>query len=274
MSQAMRDAIASVRRVAHHAMPSGAARAPTRSATRRGGSMTIQRKKRGRSTLLKRTCDRPSMIRSCATSTGSTILRRPSGSIIRAWTKSRLWRVNNRVCSSPLSSRPARWTSGARPAPIGRMSERPSTRMRRRMSCGSTNGAEAPLPFGGRPRRGRSSFDRPAARTAPLGEDAADDERLFDDGWDEDAPPGSPEVARNRAPLGRGVTQRRGLGLAALALAPIFVLVAGLGLGILSGAEGFDRLARLSDGPRLRMTVGGRRQRSLRRRRRPLPNHR
>jgi hypothetical protein len=105
------------------------------------------------------------------------------------------------------------------------------------------DGAERPLPFGGRPRRGRSSFDRPAARTAPLGEDAADDERLFDDGRDEDAPPGAQEGARNRAPLARGVTQRRGLGLTALALAPIFVLVAGLGLGVLSGAEGFDRLA-------------------------------
>ncbi|HEX2477706.1 MAG TPA: hypothetical protein VHK45_00395 [Geminicoccaceae bacterium] len=105
------------------------------------------------------------------------------------------------------------------------------------------DGAEAPLPFGGRPRGGGSSFDRPAARTAPLGEDAAEDERLFDDRLDEDASPDSPEVARNRAPLGRGVTQRRGLGLAGLVLAPIFVLVAGLGLGILSGAEGFGRLA-------------------------------
>jgi hypothetical protein len=105
------------------------------------------------------------------------------------------------------------------------------------------DGAEAPLPFGGRPRGGGSSFDRPAARTAPLGEDAAEDERLFDDRLDEDASPDSPEVARNRAPLGRGVTQRRGLGLAGLVLAPIFVLVAGLGLGILSGVEGFGRLA-------------------------------
>jgi hypothetical protein len=99
---------------------------------------------------------------------------------------------------------------------------------------------DAPLPFGGRRPRGRPSFDGPAARTAPRGEDAASEERLLDDGWQENAPPGLQDVSRERAPVSRGVTQRRRLHLAALA--PIFVLVAGLGLGIMSGAAGFDRL--------------------------------
>jgi hypothetical protein len=102
--------------------------------------------------------------------------------------------------------------------------------------------ADAPLPFSGRRPRGRSSFDGPAARTVPLGEDAAIEERLFDDGWQEDAPPGLQEVSRERAPVWRGVTQRRGLHLAALVLAPIFVLLAGFGFGILSGAQEFDRV--------------------------------
>jgi hypothetical protein len=115
---------------------------------------------------------------------------------------------------------------------------------------------DAPLPFGGRARRGRSSSDVRAAQTVPFGEDKADEEPWFDDREDQDSQPGLQEAARDPGPLWRGGTQRPRLHLAALVLAPLLVLVAALALGILSGAQGFDRVlttlgwASLADGSR------------------------
>ena len=117
------------------------------------------------------------------------------------------------------------------------------------------DGADAPLPFGARGRRGRSSFAMPAARSLPLEDDVADPQQFSDGRSDEDSPQGVQEASRDRAPLRRDGTQRRGLHVAALALAPIFVLVVGFGFGILSGAQEFDRLLTtigwqsLPDGP-------------------------
>jgi hypothetical protein len=103
------------------------------------------------------------------------------------------------------------------------------------------NRAERPLPTGDRTLRERSSFEAPAAQSPPF-EGHAADEQYFERGWDEDSPPALPEASRVRAPRWSGGTQRRRWHLAALALAPIVVLVAGFGLGILSGAQEFDRL--------------------------------
>ena len=95
----------------------------------------------------------------------------------------------------------------------------------------------------------------PAARSLPLEDDVADPQQFSDGRSDEDSPQGVQEALRDRAPLRRDGTQRRGLHVAALALAPIFVLVVGFGFGILSGAQEFDRLLTtigwqsLPDGP-------------------------
>lgn len=52
-----------------------------------------------------------------------------------------------------------------------------------------------------------------------------------------------PEEPRDRPPLWREAAPRRSLHFAAFAAASVFVLVAGFGLGILSGAQELDRLA-------------------------------
>jgi hypothetical protein len=104
------------------------------------------------------------------------------------------------------------------------------------------DGPDAPRRFGGRARPRRSSSNAPAGWSAPPGADAATEELWSDDGWDEDAPSGPQEASQGRVPVWGDVTQRPRLHLAALVLAPLFVLVAGLGLGILSGAQGFDRV--------------------------------
>jgi hypothetical protein len=101
---------------------------------------------------------------------------------------------------------------------------------------------DPPLPFGGRARPGQLSSGVRAARTAPFDEDEADEEPWFENREDEESLPGSREAARDRAPARPGVPQRPRMHLAALVLAPLLVLVTALGLGILSGAQGFDRV--------------------------------
>jgi hypothetical protein len=103
------------------------------------------------------------------------------------------------------------------------------------------DGAESP-PSGDRSGQEGPPLDAPASPSLPFGDDGADEQRTLDDVSDQEAPQVSPQARRPRAAPGREGTQRRRLHLAALALAPIVVLVAGFGLGILSGAQEFDRL--------------------------------
>ena len=103
------------------------------------------------------------------------------------------------------------------------------------------DGSES-LPLEDRSGQEEPPADARAAPSLAFGDDGADEQRTVEDGSNPDAPQASPQARWPRAAPWRDGSQRRWLHLAALVLAPIFVLVAGFGLGVLSGAQEFDRL--------------------------------
>ena len=146
------------------------------------------------------------MIMERARNCRSSILRRPSGSIITGCTKSRRRRVIKRGLQQPFDQPAARDEWPALDPDLGgsRASldeDAPQAELRfddgRSHRCRSAIGP-----------RERSSFDAPAARSPPF-EDHAADEQFFERGWDEDSSQVLPEASRVRAPRWRGGTQRR-----------------------------------------------------------------
>jgi hypothetical protein len=95
---------------------------------------------------------------------------------------------------------------------------------------------------------GRASVDEPAWREEPPFDRAAappfDDDAADEPPFDKVVHPHWAQGLRGtvpHAPLWRGVAQRRRLNVAALAIATVLVVLAALGLGLLSGAQEIDR---------------------------------
>jgi hypothetical protein len=235
MSQALRDAIASVRRVSHHAMPERPpARADRgRSAPRRFDDSAVEQASFGLAESDAQPSFEDQELRRDARFDHPAAAERFDEHALDEEAALADTRADPQQSLEPAAAadewaaRSADWAD----EPVSLAED----------AAQFDDGPDAPRRFGGRARPRRSSLNAPAGWRAPPGADAAAEERSSDDGWDEEAPPGLQEDSPGRVPLWRGVTQRPRLHVAAV-LVPLFVLVAGVGVGILSGAQGFDRV--------------------------------